>query len=137
MAGRKGDPENEGAFEGRHFDTERWTKTFIRVLAETGIVKRACEACGKSYATAYARRAKFPKFREAWLDALEQAADELEYALRERGLGWKEPIVVQGKLVGHKWVYSDTAAIVLLKGLRPEKYKDNYNIVKVVDAVSK
>lgn len=77
---------------------------------------------------------------------IESCVDELEAECRRRAVGYDEPIVYQGKIQGH-WVdregnicspdnpeavlvpatvtkFSDNLLMFLLKGHRPEKYRD-------------
>lgn len=62
---------------------------------------------------------------EEWDEAIEEGTDRLEDVMFGRAVeGIDEPIYQQGQLVGHRKVYSDSIAITLLKGRRPEKYKD-------------
>ena len=52
-------------------------------------------------------------------------ADMLEdEAVRRAKDGVERPVYQGGKLVGHVQEYSDTLLIFLLKGARPEKYRD-------------
>lgn len=51
--------------------------------------------------------------------------DALEHKVRERALGWEEPIMNKdGDIVGHKRCYSDKMAEMLLKAHRPDKFRD-------------
>lgn len=66
-------------------------------------------------------------YAAAFADAQDDAADSLEAeATRRARLGVSEPIYQGGKLVGYKRNFSDTLLIFLLKGLRPEKFKDRH-----------
>jgi hypothetical protein len=67
-------------------------------------------------------------FRDAWELAAEEWADNLEAAVYARATeGVVEPII-GGKdkdtVVGYKTTYSDRLAELLLKGRKPEVYKD-------------
>jgi len=121
--------------------TGKWKGIFLRELAESGNVTGSCKRARVAYETARKHRQKDKKFGEAWDLALEQAADLLEAEARRRAYtGWEEPVFgsggadpVTGKAVGTVEVgrirrYSDTLLIVLLKGCRPEKYRENFNL---------
>ena len=59
--------------------------------------------------------------------AREGAADTLEAEARRRAIeGVEEPVFHKGEQVGTLRKYSDVLLIFLLKGARPERYRDNY-----------
>lgn len=63
--------------------------------------------------TAYGWRENDPEFDKAWVEALDEAADNLELYAHNRARDAEKP--------------SDVLTIVLLKSLRPEKYRENYS----------
>lgn len=76
-----------------------WLTPYLRALAATGIVSRACTAAGITPASVYALRKRDADFAAAWDDALEVAYDEEEAEARRRAVdGYEEPIVYQGQL---------------------------------------
>lgn len=107
---------------------------FLRVLSETGNVTRAARETGLSRSTAMRHRAKDPAFAEAWAEALDVGADALEAEARRRAVeGVERPVFgrVATGLDGQVGVvreYSDTLLIFLLKGCRPEKYRERREI---------
>ena len=59
--------------------------------------------------------------------AREEAADTLEAEARRRAIeGVEEPVFHKGQRVGTVRKYSDLLLIFLLKGVRPQKFRDNY-----------
>ena len=84
-----------------------WKPIFIDTLRNSACVWAACQVARIERSTAYRARDKDEKFRKAWNDALEDACDQLEYALRRRALA-----------------EDTTAAIFLLKAHRPEKFRE-------------
>lgn len=83
----------------------------------------------------YEQRRADELFAAAWDDALDQASDLLEKEARRRAHdGWDEPVF--GSLgnnqgsgeIGTVRKYSDTLLIFLLKGARPEKYRDRHEV---------
>src|SRR5690606_18484748 len=73
----------------------------------------------------YRLRKEDPDFAAAWDEAMEQASDALEVEARRRAIeGWDEPVFYQGMETGMVRKFSDTLLIFLLKGARPEKYRD-------------
>src|ERR1041384_160770 len=86
----------------------RKIQKFLDTLSSTGSVTSAAKAAGASRNAFYDLRRSNPQFREAWHRAREQGLDPLEDRLIERG------------------AESDTtAAIFMLKKLRPEIYADH------------
>jgi len=65
------------------------------------------------------------KYKTIFGDAHEAAADSLEEEARRRASeGWLEPVWYEGSQCGQVRKFSDTLLIFLLKGLRPEKYRE-------------
>jgi hypothetical protein len=93
-----------------------WEAIFLKGLAETCNVKLSCDRAGIHRDTAYSRRAVSPEFAERWDDAIDDGVDALEEVARRRAF--------EG---------SDTLLIFLLKAHRPERYRDNYDLGKVID----
>lgn len=110
-----------------------WERAFLAAFRDTGNVRLSCDAARVDRATAYARRQTHPGFAAAWDAAREDAADRLEEEARRRAYdGVDEPVF--GSLgagsgsgeVGTVRKYSDTLLIFLLKGARPEKYREHH-----------
>ncbi len=102
---------------------------FLEALARYGNVSAAAITAGFSRDNAYDFRARDRTFASAWDDALQQAADVLESEARRRAAdGWDEPVFYQGVEMGLVRKYSDTLLIFLLKGARPEKFRDNVKV---------
>lgn len=109
--------------------TDEKLSSFLTALAETGSVTRACKAISISRETAYTWREDNPEFAKNWEIAKERSLDMLEdEAVRRATKGTKEPVFHQGEVCGTVKKYSDTLLIFLLKGGRPEKYRDNVNM---------
>jgi transposase-like protein len=85
---------------------------FLRVLGETGNVTQTCEIVNVSRDCVYRWRRENEEFAQAWEDTLSgPAADALEDEARRRAQAG-----------------SDVLTMFLLKGIRPNKYRDNYKI---------
>lgn len=114
-----------------------WKPIFLAELAKRGNVSDAAKVAKINRDTANEHRKSDPDFAEQWADALEQAADVLEReAFRRAHDGVLEPVFGRddgpnaGTVeVGKILKYSDTLLIFLLKGARPEKYRDKHEIV--------
>ena len=119
-----------------HF-TPKKRRMFLAALAACGNVTRAAQAACCTREGAYHLRTQDADFAAAWDDALEQAADVLEQeAFRRAHDGVEEPLTCARGLIYDETTgqpvtvrkYSDTLLIFLLKGARPQKYRDNVNV---------
>ncbi|API59627.1 hypothetical protein BSL82_10110 [Tardibacter chloracetimidivorans] len=99
---------------------------FLAALASTCSVAKACKAAGiESRNTVYTWRAEDPDFARRWEEAKKLGADVLEdEAVRRAHDGTEEPVFYQGEATGTIQRYSDTLLIFLLKGAKPDVYKD-------------
>ena len=106
-----------------------WKAVFLRELARVGIVGAACKKAKIGRTTAYKLRDEDADFAAAWDAALDDAADDMEAEAWRRGkTGVLKPVYQGGKKVGSVREYSDTLLIFMLKGTRPEKYRDRQQI---------
>lgn len=102
-----------------------WRTIFINALREGGNIRAACAKAKINRTTAYRERKANGAFNDLWDAALEDAGDTLEAEAWRRAVkGVLEPVFYQGDEVGEVRRYSDTLLIFLLKGAKPEKYKD-------------
>ncbi len=109
--------------------TTKKRQAFMRMLADTGCVKDACAAGGISRDLAYKLRKRDESFAAEWAEALEEAVDALETEARRRAMdGVGEDVYHDGRPVGVKTRYSDVLLIFLLKGARPEKYRERSEV---------
>ena len=100
---------------------------FIAVISETANVSAACRSLNISRRTAYDYREKFPEFAEQWDEAVETAVDKLEAEAWRRGHdGYDEPVFQGGDQVGVIRKYSDRMLEILLKGHRPNKFRERF-----------
>lgn len=104
-----------------------WRPRFLDALRDTGNVRLSCDAAGKSRSWVYEVRGQDAAFAEEWDAALEDACDTLETVARKRateGVVTSEEYDAAGELVKKVTKYSDTLLIFLLKGARPDKYRE-------------
>jgi hypothetical protein len=94
-------------------DTDVLQKTFLAAYAETGSVRTAAKAAQISR-TSHKNWLPDPAYAAAFADAKEDAIETLEGIARERAIRERNP--------------SDVLLIFLLKGLRPEMYRENATI---------
>jgi hypothetical protein len=107
--------------------TKKKRAEFLELLADTGIVSKATKALNLDRRRMYELRDEDPEFREAWDQALETAADTIEAEARRRAFdGVDEPVFYQGEEVAIVKRYSDNLLMFLLKGNRPDKFKERF-----------
>lgn len=105
-----------------------WEKAFLSALAEVGVVRYACKAAGVDSGLVYAKRKADETFAASWAEALENASDSLEEeAVRRAKDGIVEIVVGKNGEIHENRKYSDTLLIFLLKGARPEKYRERFD----------
>lgn len=106
-----------------------WEAAFLEAFAKTGIISKAAEIVGVSRMTVWRRRSSSEAFAKAFEDAQEQAADTLEAeAWRRAHDGVDEPQFYKGDVCGHVRKYSDNLMMFMLKGMRPEKYRERFTL---------
>lgn len=109
--------------------TDEKRRRFLDALGEGLSVAAACEAAITTRRTAYNHRNADKAFAEAWDAALEAGTDKLEDEAKRRAHdGVEEPVHYQGVRVDTVRKYSDTLLIFLLKGRRPEKYRERSDV---------
>lgn len=108
-------------------------KAFVESFRQVGNVTVAAEAAGISRATYYYWLERDDAFAQAVRQAEIEAVERLEAEARRRaveGVSREEGIFYKGFQIATKVVteYSDTLLIFLLKGAKPEKYKDRQEL---------
>lgn len=116
-------------------------RLFLRAFALRGIVLDGCRAAGVSRGAVEHWRESSEWFDTMYAIAIEEAADRIEgEAFRRAVEGYDEPVIYQGmtttvidkdtgeekQLVVRK--YSDALLQTILKGARPEKYRENHKV---------
>lgn len=108
---------------------EKDEEFFATVIESGGNITRACEAFTYSRRSVYEWKAADPQFAARLDDAVEKGTDVLEEEAKRRAHdGWEEPVFYQGAQCGAVRKYSDTLLIFLLKGNRPDKYRERIGI---------
>ena len=114
-----------GGLADRSDRTAKKRQAFLAALAETANVLKSSEIARIARRTVYDWKSADSEFADAWERALDIGTDALEdEAVRRAHDGVDEPVFYQGKACGVVRKYSDTLLIFLLKGRRPEKYRD-------------
>ncbi len=100
-------------------------KAFLSAYAECGNITQAASSAGVSRQVHYDWLDGVPGYAELFKLAGESACDKLEEEARRRAVqGTQKAIYYQGEIVGYENVYSDNLLMFMLKGERPEKFKD-------------
>lgn len=103
-------------------------RAFLAAYAKCGNLTAAAELAKTSRRNHYDWLAK-DEYRAAFDAAHEEACDVLETEARRRAVeGTERPVYQGGKQVGKVREFSDVLLIFLLKGARPEKYRERQAI---------
>ena len=103
-------------------------RAFLAAYAATCSITKAAEVAKVGRQCHYDWLASDQQYRAAFEQAKEQAAQTLEdEAIRRAYEGVERPVTIAGEreLVRE---YSDTLLIFLLKGVRPEKYRERFDV---------
>lgn len=102
-------------------------EAFLAAMAQVGNITRAAQMVGINRASHYVWMDD-PEYAQAFEAACDQAVEVMESEAWRRAMqGVEKPVYQGGKLVGSVQEYSDTLLIFQLKGLRPDKYRDNFS----------
>lgn len=109
---------------------EQWDRFFFLVSASGGNVTRACEQAKITRMAVWQREQSDPEFKKRLEAAKQLGADFLEDEATRRAFeGVDEPVgFYMGVSTTVKRNYSDALIQFLLKGLKPEKYKDRSQV---------
>jgi hypothetical protein len=100
---------------------------FLREFAQCGNVLRSAQAVKVGRRTVYVWLEDDEEFKKLYDQAHEDALDQLEEEARRRAVdGVLEPVYQGGVRVGLIRKYSDTLLITLLKGKRPETFRERF-----------
>jgi hypothetical protein len=106
--------------------TARRKSLALDLLSQGHTLARIREVLGINRVTVYRWRQVDPSFAQAYSDAMEAGTDVIEQEARRRAIdGYDRPIFQRGELAGVERVYSDMLAALLLRGRRPEVYRDS------------
>ncbi len=103
---------------------------FLESFAEYGNIRLAATTAGVNRSSHYGWLKKDPEYAARFASAQEDAIEVLEYEARRRAvIGVPEPVgFYKGQPSAYVQRYSDVLLIFLLKGLRPEMYRDRYEV---------
>ena len=101
------------------------TEAFLHAVSLTGNITVTCEEMKLSRLTVYQMKANNEEFAKRLNEALEIGIRGWEdEAARRAFIGYKREVYQQGMLVGKTTEFSDGLATFLLRGARPEKYRE-------------
>jgi hypothetical protein len=106
---------------------------FIEFYKETGSITAAARKAKVNRCSIYGLRRLDPDFDKRCTEARAMGIDAMEdEAIRRAVEGDEQPVYKDGKVIGTRVSYSDLLMIFLLKGMKPDTYKDrvenvNYN----------
>lgn len=102
---------------------------FLAAMRDGKSIAGSAAAAGIGRRTAYEWRDEDPVFAGAWDDAIEEGTDRLEDEAHRRAFEGTTRLAQVGRdRVVEVVEYSDTLTIFLLKGRRPEKFRDNVKV---------
>ena len=117
-----------GRKPGEVVPSENWEK-FFEVLSETANVTKACEAANVNRISAYDRKRFDKEFHEKWERAYALGYDKLEESAQRRAFeGCTKPVFYKGEICGYILEYSDALTALLLKGRKPEIFRDRTEV---------
>ena len=98
---------------------------FCRAYAQRGIIREGTTAAGVSRRTYMKWRKDDEQFNEQCTEAKQMAVDLLEAEAHRRAVdGFDRPVIYQGEVTDTYTDYSDSLLGMLMKGNKPEKYKE-------------
>lgn len=109
--------------------TKKKKEEFLEHLRTTANVSDSALKINVSRTALYERRDKDPAFKADWDKAVELGTDALEdEGVRRAKDGVTKPVFYKGMICGGVQEYSDTLLMFMLKGRRPEKFKDRNEV---------
>ena len=115
---------------GRAARTPEKDEVFFTAVVESGgNITKACELSGYSRTSVYDYKAADGDFAKRLGESVQLGGDVLEQeCIRRARDGVSEPVWWKGEQCGTVQKYSDTLAIFLLKGIKPEKYRERIGV---------
>jgi hypothetical protein len=101
-------------------------RAFLAAYSLCGNITRAAELAEVSRGSHYLWMNEDEAYQLCFNDADQEAIERLEAEARRRAVqGVSKPVFYQGMECGVVQEYSDTLLMFLLKGAKPQKYRDN------------
>jgi hypothetical protein len=107
--------------------TDHKKRAFLAAYAHTGRITHAAKSSNLGWRNHYNWIKTDPVYAQAFAVAGQMAGDWMEdEAIRRAKEGVFKPVFYKGEHVDDVQEFSDTLLIFLLKGAKPEKYKDRF-----------
>jgi hypothetical protein len=120
-------PAEPAALE--HRSSQQKKEAMLAAYLKCGTIFHGCKGAGITRRTHYDWMKADPAYRDAFEDAAEAVADNLEAeAMRRAREGWPEPVYYQGEVCGSVRKFSDLLLIFMLKALRPDKFRERIDL---------
>lgn len=104
-------------------------RAFLAAFAHRGQVVKAATMAGIHWQSHYNWLEQDDEYAKAFEKAKQVVADRIEDAFFHRAVnGTDAPVIYEGEITDTYKKYDTTAGIVLLKALRPDKYRENVNL---------
>jgi hypothetical protein len=120
------------SLSGRTYPPEDKIKrmaVFLAAISRRPVLRFACAAAGIGRGAALSWKKKYPIFSELWDQAQNHGIDQLEEEAWRRGHdGYDKPVIYQGEITDTYKEYSDRCLEIMLRGCRPEKFKERSEI---------
>jgi hypothetical protein len=108
--------------------TARRKALALDLLSQGHTLAQVRMALGINRVTVYRWRQDDQAFATAYSEAMEAGTDLIEQEARRRAVeGYDRPVFQRGELVGLERVYSDALLMLLLRGRRPEIFRETAN----------
>lgn len=100
---------------------------FLAAFSQHGTITHAAREVGINPKRHYEWLLSDPEYITRFKEAREQAVESLEREARRRAIeGTEQPVYWQGEQIGTIRKFSDVLLIFLLKGAKPEVYRERY-----------
>jgi hypothetical protein len=101
-------------------------RAFLIAYCESGSVTHSAEAAGVARCRHYEWLEEDPDYARAFGDVQDRYVEKLEREADRRAVeGVDHPVIYQGAITDTYKEYSDNLLMFRLKGLKPDKYRDN------------
>lgn len=108
--------------------TTRRRRAFLAAFSACGNIHHAACEAGVTRKQVY-NWLNDPAFKKEFEEAEIEAIEILEQEIRRRAIeGTKKPVFYRGYRCGYVREYSDSLAMFLARGLKPQKYRENVQV---------
>jgi hypothetical protein len=117
--------------------TARRKSLVIDLLSQGHTLAQVREALGINRVAVYRWRQGDKVFAQAYSNAMEAGTDLIEQEARRRAVeGYDRPVFQRGQLAGLERVYSDMLLALLLRGRRPDVFRDTGSLAESTTSIT-